>query len=96
MTHHRPSRPHLPREAAPEVVRGLDQAPATLELHAHIHQAAFEAAYMELPNPDPASSCFVALVTAHEARLWAEHHGDPSPASQLPTLAARDLDDPDR
>ena len=44
-----------------------------------IRYAAFEAAYVEMPNPDPTGSRFAALVRRHEQRLWAEywaqHHG---------------------
>ena len=45
----------------------------TLEIHAQIQHAAFEAAYMETPNPDPASRHFVDLVATHAERLWVAH-----------------------
>ncbi len=41
--------------------------------HARIQHAAFEAAYMDLPHPDPASRGFAALVFSYVERLWAEH-----------------------
>lgn len=45
----------------------------TLDMHAKIQHAAFEAAYMETPNPDPASRRFVDRVATHAERLWVEH-----------------------
>ena len=38
-----------------------------------IRNAAFDAAYLEMPNPDPAGTTFVAIVARHEKRLWAEY-----------------------
>ena len=64
--------------------------------HARIQQAAFEAAYMDMPHPDPASHGFATLVFSHVERLWAEHrarqreahaaafYGDPHHASSEP------------
>ncbi len=43
-----------------------------LDLRIKVERAAFEAAYMEMTKPDPASSRFVALVATHRERLWAE------------------------
>lgn len=44
----------------------------TPELQARIKHAAFEAAYLEMTSPDPASSHFVRRVAEHEARLRQE------------------------
>ncbi len=38
-----------------------------------IRCAAFDAAYREMPNPDPAGTHFVPLVARHEKRLWAAY-----------------------
>lgn len=44
--------------------------------HARIQHAAFEAAYMDLPHPDPASRGFAVLVFTYVERLWAEHQAE--------------------
>ena len=38
-----------------------------------IRCAAFAAAYLEMPHPDPAGTPFVSLVARHETRLWADY-----------------------
>ncbi len=46
--------------------------------------AAFEAAYLEMASPDPASPRFALLVARHRERLWAEHlagQGGPAAAA---------------
>ncbi len=55
-----------------------------LDTHARIECAAFEAAYLEMTPPNPASRHFVVLVAHHRARLWAEHgahQGVPEPSA---------------
>lgn len=61
------------RAAESETADAPVRTAVELDLHARIERAAFEAAYMEMANPDPASSRFVALVAAHRERLWAMH-----------------------
>ncbi len=59
-----------------------------LATHARIQQAAFEAAYMDTPHPDPASHGFAALVFTYVERLWAEHRagqGDKTGLGQIPS-----------
>ncbi len=43
------------------------------DIHARIQCAAFEAAYLEMSPPDPASHHFTLLVAQHQERLRAEH-----------------------
>ncbi len=45
----------------------------TIDTRACIEHTAFEAAYLEMNPPDPASRHFAKLVARHRKRLWAEH-----------------------
>ncbi len=60
-----------------------------LATHARIQHAAFEAAYMETPEPDPASRAFAALVFMHAERLWAEHRVGRQERTQISLMASR-------
>ncbi len=57
----------------------------TPELQAWIKHAAFEAAYLEMTAPDPASSHFARRVAEHEARLRQEQtaEGGTVPSSDI-------------
>ena len=66
----------------------IDEAPneATFDTYTHIEATAFEAAYLDMISPDPASSHFVELVARHRDRLWAEHRmrqGEARPSAPL-------------
>ena len=84
MTGRRPSPREPHQETQPETADETRLDQGLLDLHAHIRRAAFEAAYMEMANPDPVSSRFVTLVAAHEERLWEEHQ-----RSQVHTLRSQ-------
>lgn len=51
----------------------IDQPLHDPQIGMDIRSAAFDAAYLELP--DPASAHFVTLVARHEKRLWDEIRG---------------------
>ena len=68
-----------------------------------IRCAAFAAAYLEMPHPDPAGTPFVRLVAHHEKRLWAEyrarkggHEPRVRPAGEEASAAVRGVRTPAR
>ncbi len=75
MTDRRSIRSGLLRRVTPETSVQPRHEPADLGLRVRMRQAAFEAVYIAMEHPDPASSRFIALVATHAEHLRAAHRG---------------------